>query len=128
MLGVLPSENGVMNVDDAILCKCDAPLTTIRKNVVRNNFVWSSGFSDPTDVDFKTQKGKWEEELSGRLSTNPTLANFEYGGITVLSMKPDKDSDTSIHLDTEIVFGVESNGTEIHDILDKISFGSDYYR
>ena len=72
-----------------------------------NPFVWISGFSDPNDLDFKGQKGKWEEAFNKKLSTFSALSEFLYGGVTILSMKQDEFSDTSIHVETEIVFGVE---------------------
>ena len=72
-----------------------------------NPFVWITGFSDPTDLDFKGQKGKWEEAFNKKLSTFSALSEFLYGGVTILSMKQDEFSDTSIHVETEIVFGAE---------------------
>ena len=105
-----------------------------------NPFVWISGFSDPNDLDFKGQKGKWEEAFNKKLSTFSALSEFLYGGVTILSMKQDEFSDTSIHVETEIVFGVEvaifitihlyslskivqANGTDIKDALDRVNFG-----
>ena len=72
-----------------------------------NPFVWISGFSDPNDLDFKGQKGKWEEAFNKKLSTFSALSEFLYGGVTILSMKQDEFTDTSIHVETEIVFGAE---------------------
>ena len=72
-----------------------------------NPFVWISGFSDPNDLDFKGQKGKWEEAFNKKLSTFSALSEFLYGGLTILSMKQDEFADTSIHVETEIVFGAE---------------------
>ena len=117
----------ILDVEAATICECEAPKTRLRKNIVVNQFVWNDAFSDPTDFDFQSQKGKWEEYLNSRLSSSSLIENFDFGGITILSMKPDPVSDTSIHLQTEILFAVESNGTEISDELDKITFGSLYY-
>lgn len=91
----------------ATICACDPPKTILRKNVVVNPFVWITGFSDPNDLDFKGQKGKWEEAFNKKLSTFSALSEFLYGGVTILSMKQDEFSDTSIHVETEIVFGAE---------------------
>lgn len=128
MIGVQPQgTDPIMDVEAATICKCGDPLTRLRKNVVVNQFVWLSGFSNPSDFDFKGQKGKWEKHLNGKLSGATFLNEFDYAGITILSMSQDPNSDTSIHLQTEILFGVEANGTDIADNLDKMNFGSQYY-
>ena len=132
MTGVQPqpaapdSTDPIMDVETATLCRCEKPATTLRKNVVVNQFVWIPGFSDPMDFDFQGQKGKWEELLNQKISSFPALADYQYGSVTILSMKQDEFSDTSIHIETEVMFGVEANGTDIADALDKINFGSQY--
>ena len=128
MLGVKPEgADPIMDVTTATICKCSEPLTRLRKNVVVNQFVWLSGFSNPSDFDFKGQKSKWEKTLNDKLSSATFLNEFDYAGITILAMSQDPVSDTSINLQTEILFAVEANGTDIADNLDKINFGSQYY-
>ena len=122
-LGSLP----IMDEDKSDICACEEAGTRFRKEMIMTSFDWLAGFNNPLDIDFKDQKGKWEEYITKKFLLSETLKIFGFGGVTILSMKKAADP-SKISLDTEILFASEYNSTILDelDTFDSSRLGSDW--